>query len=670
MPEPDARGQRASRTGLSCEGAVVPSATVSERDDEALRATFDAVYPTLGVEGRAIPFAATITPNTLAAPLPSARPSVTLESLPRLSIALDGHERHAETLASARELDVIGLLGEGGMGRVLLGRQRSLDRDVAIKTVKPELSGTTHADALIREGVITGTLEHPNITPVHQLGVDHEGRPVLVMKRIVGTSWSDLVENPDAPFWEKLDALPHDRLHAHLEILGSVANALAYAHSRGVIHRDVKPDNVMIGEFGEVYLVDFGIATKLSGDERPKGLVGTPAFMAPEMIDERMPLGPHTDVYLLGATLHFLLTGGPRHAGSTLPEVLSAAFISSPHPYDASVPSELAALANHATERDPELRPMSASAFQKALRRYFTHRSARALSDAAETRLDALERVDAASIDAAALARLVSECRFGFLMALRDWPECPSAKLGLVRCLERIVAIEVARGSLGAAEAALAELDNKPDALVASVEALRARKNARDGAAARLEAIEADQDLSVAAQLRRKLAMAFLVIAVLISTVIHARQYMLGEGTHASGAVLLAVGAGLVGIGLVVGVLGREALFQNAINRRLTITFFMMIVFQFLHRFVAYHQGLDSRVVLPADMLINGAAIFTMGVFAVRLWMLPAALLVVGALLCVALPLYTEFFYFLAMSSTLGVIGFTFQSDAADRAMR
>jgi serine/threonine protein kinase len=325
------------------------------------------------------------------------------------------------------------------MGRVLLGRQRSLDRDVAIKTVKPELSGTTHADALIREGVITGTLEHPNITPVHQLGVDHEGgRPVLVMKRIVGTSWSDLVENPDAPFWEKLDALPHDRLHAHLEILGSVANALAYAHSRGVIHRDVKPDNVMIGEFGEVYLVDFGIATKLSGDERPKGLVGTPAFMAPEMIDERMPLGPHTDVYLLGATLHFLLTGGPRHAGSTLPEVLSAAFISSPHPYDASVPSELAALANHATERDPELRPMSASAFQKALRRYFTHRSARALSDAAETRLDALERVDAASIDAAALARLVSECRFGFLMALRDWPECPSAKLGLVRCLERI----------------------------------------------------------------------------------------------------------------------------------------------------------------------------------------------------------------------------------------
>jgi hypothetical protein len=106
------------------------------------------------------------------------------------------------------------------------------------------------------------------------------------------------------------------------------------------------------------------------------------------------------------------------------------------------------------------------------------------------------------------------------------------------------VAIEVARGSLGAAEAALAELDNKPDALVASVEALRARKNARDGAAARLEAIEADQDLSVAAQLRRKLAMAFLVIAVLISTVIHARQYMLGEGTHASGAVLPRRGRG------------------------------------------------------------------------------------------------------------------------------
>ena len=668
MPEPARYGQRASRAGLSREGVVVPSGAV--RDDEALRATFDAVYPTLGVEGRDIPFAATITPHTLAAPAQTERPAVTLDSLPHLSIALDGDARGADSLPRTRELDVIGLLGEGGMGRVLLGRQRSLDRDVAIKTVKPELRGTTHADALVREGVITGTLEHPNITPVHQLGIDHEGRPVLVMKRIVGTSWADLVENPDSPFWEKLDALPDDRLHAHLEILGSVANALAYAHSRGVIHRDVKPDNVMIGEFGEVYLVDFGIATKVREGERPKGLVGTPAFMAPEMVDERMPIGPETDVYLLGATLHFLLARTSRHHGSTLPEVLSAAFVSAPHDYDANVPTELAALANSATARDPSERPRSAIAFRKAITRYFTHRSANALADVATTRLDALDALDPESADASALARLVSECRFGFLMALREWPECPSAKLGLVRCLERIVVIETERGNLGAAEAALAELDHKAEALVARVDALRTAQRLRDGAAARLEAIEADQDLGVAAQLRRKLAMAFLVIAVLISTVVHVRQYVLGEGAHASGAVLLAVAAGLVGIGLVVGVLGREALFQNAINRKLTTTFFMVIVFQFLHRFVAYHQGLDSRVVLPADMLINAAAIFTMGVFAVRLWMLPAVLLVVGALLCVALPLYTELFYFLAMSSTLGVIGFTFQSDGAERSTR
>jgi hypothetical protein len=418
---------------------------------------------------------------------------------------------------------------------------------------------------------------------------------------------------------------------------------------------------VMIGEFGEVYLVDFGIATKLRDDVRPKGLVGTPAFMAPEMIDDRLPLGPHTDVYLLGATLHQLLTGRARHEGATLPEVLCAAFLSVPYAYADSVPEELAELANHATAREGSERPASASAFRRALASYSTHRSARALAAAAETRLAELEAItDPAHTDPAHLARVVSECRFGFLMALREWPECESARAGLARCLTRIVEIEIARGSLGAAESALAELEDKPEALVAGVEALRARLREKDEAAERLEAIERDRDLTVAAVYRRRLAMGFLVLSVLISAVIHAEQLMTGHDSHAPGGVLVGVGAGLVVIGVIVFALGRKLFGQNAVNRNLTAIFMMTIVFQFVHRLVAWTQGLDSRHVLPADMMIIGGTVFATGMLVVRAWTLPAGLSLVCALLCIPFPSFTELLYFITMTVLMASVGFGF----------
>jgi len=265
-----------------------------------VKSSFGELWSTLGLDGVALATSETVRPERL-----GKAAGLSPSTLPHISIRLpDGSTSGPLPSEALGDIQVTGTLGEGGMGRVLLAEQRSLRREVALKTLKDPAAETVYVDALVREGVVTGHLEHPNITPVHQLGVDASGRPVLVMKRISGVAWSRLLADPEHQAWGTLGAKPDDRLRAHVEILLQVANALALAHSRGVLHRDVKPDNVMIGEFGEVYLVDWGVALELPGDAGPRHLVGTPQFLAPEMLDAQLPLGPGTDVYLLGATLH------------------------------------------------------------------------------------------------------------------------------------------------------------------------------------------------------------------------------------------------------------------------------------------------------------------------------------------------------------------------------
>lgn len=179
-------------------------------------------------------------------------------------------------------------IGEGGMGVVRRAEQLTLRREVAVKQLRADTHRTYAQEQLLREAWVTGGLEHPNIVPVYALGTDPDGNPVIVMKKIEGTAWKDLIDLGDAPSGHAdLDAAT-DRLAWHLNVFQTVCNALAFAHSRGIIHRDIKPDNVMVGAFGEVYLLDWGIAVSLDDETLPlardvKTVAGTPAFMAPEM---------------------------------------------------------------------------------------------------------------------------------------------------------------------------------------------------------------------------------------------------------------------------------------------------------------------------------------------------------------------------------------------------
>jgi serine/threonine protein kinase len=222
------------------------------------------------------------------------------------------------------------MVGVGGMGEVWEATQESLGRKVAIKKIKAQ--PTTNAGrsvsqmlsrSFLHEALITACLDHPNIVPVYDIGRDRNGEPLLAMKLVRGMSWDDLLKADRAlPFQEQL--------MKHLPILVDVAHAVAFAHSRGVLHRDIKPSQVMVGEFGEVLLLDWGVACYFTtGDHlETEGMfasdnahapvplmkamnpAGTPSFMAPEQtLSTPEGLGTWTDVFLLGATLYYLLAG-------------------------------------------------------------------------------------------------------------------------------------------------------------------------------------------------------------------------------------------------------------------------------------------------------------------------------------------------------------------------
>ncbi len=227
-----------------------------------------------------------------------------LDALRKIGASLDG------------KIELHTTLGEGGMGVVHLATQATMGRHVAVKTLRAGAGDLDATLRILREAWITGALEHPNVVPVYDVGVDASGAPIIVMKRIAGSAWCDLIA--DTGEIAKRFSVG-DPFEWNLRILASVCNAVHFAHSRGILHRDLKPENVMVGAFGEVYVLDWGIAVSM--DDDPSGrlplasqateIAGTPCYMAPEMLlGDPTALSPRTDVYLLGAIFYEIFAGG------------------------------------------------------------------------------------------------------------------------------------------------------------------------------------------------------------------------------------------------------------------------------------------------------------------------------------------------------------------------
>ena len=199
--------------------------------------------------------------------------------------------------ASWPELDaryeVTGVAGYGGMGTVYVARDHVLDRDVAVKVLDVADQKGSRAARLQREAHILAKLDHPGIVPVHDAGTLEDGRAFYVMKLVKGRRLDDLIR----------DRLP---LAKRLTVFGRILDAVAFAHAHGLVHRDLKPDNVMVGGFGEVYVMDWGVAQDGAADAEA-AVVGTPGFMAPEQAAAG-DVDPRADIYALGILL--ALVGG------------------------------------------------------------------------------------------------------------------------------------------------------------------------------------------------------------------------------------------------------------------------------------------------------------------------------------------------------------------------
>jgi serine/threonine-protein kinase len=271
--------------------------------------------------------------------------------------------------------DIGEVIGRGGMGEVVTARDRRIGRDVAIKRMRAEAPSGASVTRFLREAQIQAHLDHPAIVPVHEINIDSENRPYFTMKRLAGETLAQRLAS-GAP------------LASLVRAFADVCLAIEFAHSRGVVHRDLKPANIMLGDYGEVYVLDWGIARRLDkkrrattepraeGDTLDEGtqtgeLLGTPGYMAPEQVCG-VPVTTATDVYALGAICFEILSGQSLHPHGT---AALASTLTSPCQTPSSraperqIPPELDAACVAALAEDPAARP-SARELADRIQRY------------------------------------------------------------------------------------------------------------------------------------------------------------------------------------------------------------------------------------------------------------------------------------------------------------
>lgn len=441
------------------------------------------------------------------------RPTIT-EHAWRLAVVdrvVGARQLPVETIANAGEqapgspapqYEIVGRLGKGGMALVLDARQTSLERDVALKIFRPsQEEGADLAEELrqfAHEAVVTARLDHPHIVPVYALAKDHRGRLFFTMKKVDGIPWRfllhpDELRDPERQTQVRLRAESLD-WQDHMRILLKVMDAVAYAHSKGILHRDLKPSNVMIGDFGEVYVMDWGLAMPFGPgielrDEILDGseikVVGTPRYMAPEMITGRKSrFSEATDVHLLGGVLFEIITGRPPRAGKNTHEIIAAAVagrIEDPAqvPGATHVTPHIRRIVLKAMAADPADRYSNVTVMRADLEAYLIH--ADAITEAEEAVVDLTRLVDDLIVkgddarhksdatlrpltreDAVLAYDGLAECISRLRQSLSRYPVNGVARAALLDALLLQIRIAIGQGDLTLAEAQVKALDAVP----------------------------------------------------------------------------------------------------------------------------------------------------------------------------------------------------------------
>lgn len=536
----------------------------------------------------------------------------------------------------SKKIELHGIIAEGGMGIVRLGTQRTLLRQVAVKTLKPDVRSERATVELLREAWITGSLEHPNIVPIYDVALEADGSPLIILKRIEGTGWDALIADP-VTVRKRFGT--DDPLEWNLRILMQLCNAVHFAHSRGVLHRDLKPENVMIGEFGEVYLVDWGIAVRLEDDGTGRlplakdalELAGTPLYMAPEMLGGRESrLSERTDVYLLGAILYEIAVGRPPHRGDALMEIVHHIIESNPEIPD-TVPDVLGKVIRRAMDADPHGRFETAEQVRLALAGFLEHRTAAALAALADARRAQLvERLRKGAIeddDREAIYHLFGESRFGYRHALEIWPQSEEARDGLRRAIEAMVEFELSEGEPEAARTLLAELPSVPEELAARVEAARKKRSEEDAA---LRKLRDEHDPQAGRRTRAFLAI-ILGSSWSISPLLVEGAMRLGWLTTPSHLIPICSGGFFLLVALGLGTWARESMTRTRINRIIGMSGILGMLTPIILHSTAYLSGGTEVLVTTGYGFAVWAALIGMVAVAVD-WRLlvPAVGYVIG----------------------------------------
>src|SRR5947209_8343443 len=276
--------------------------------------------------------------------------------------------RAVELLGELGDYELLEEVGRGGQGVVFRARQKSLNRTVALKVISlGRWASKAHLKRFRLEAEAAARLEHPGIVPIHEVG-ERDGSCYFSMKFIEGGQHDEVARREPIP------------IRRAVELMANVARTVHYAHEHGILHRDIKPGNILLDAKGEPHLTDFGLARLLETESsvtQTLDVLGTPSYMAPEQaVGNNAAVSSATDVYGLGAVLYQLLTGHPPFAGGTTYETIKLLEDTEPRPpqlLNPKVDRDLSTICLKCLEKDPKGRYSSALALAEDLEHWLKH---------------------------------------------------------------------------------------------------------------------------------------------------------------------------------------------------------------------------------------------------------------------------------------------------------
>lgn len=306
------------------------------------------------------------------------------------------HNHNAHEQNKEEKYEIGDVIAQGGMGIVLEAKDKTLGRIVAMKMVLAKTADVPHEnEQLVQEAHTLSCLEHPNIVPIYELSYTKENEPYYTMRKIKGITLTDLIKGLRKQYPETVKNYPLSQL---LSIFQKICDAIAYSHSRHILHRDLKPDNIMIGEFGEVLVMDWGLSKSLSSQidlsttsysNQPKNWTlqgwGTKGYIAPEQANKE-EIDQRTDIYSLGAILYTLLALRPpakiKYGKNNFYELIPPSSLNKifytkrkkhlffPHCPNRKIPESLSAVAMKALSHAPEQRYQTVQELQSEITAY------------------------------------------------------------------------------------------------------------------------------------------------------------------------------------------------------------------------------------------------------------------------------------------------------------